>query len=84
MANAFICYACVDRDFALKLRDSLSEEKREALIDLKGIPASAEWRKEIWTQIEGAENFIFVISPDSCVSDTVAPRFLSYDSCNLT
>jgi hypothetical protein len=37
MADAFICHAGKDRDFALKLWDSLVAHKREGRIDLKGI-----------------------------------------------
>jgi hypothetical protein len=37
-------------------------------IDLKDIPPTTEWWKEKCTHIEEANNFIFVISPDSCES----------------
>lgn len=63
--EVFISYAWTDIGFARDLNDALHELKREAWIDLCSIPDSAEWRKEIFTAIEAADNFLFIISPDS-------------------
>ena len=70
MVDVFICYARVDKDFALKLRDRLGDQKREVRIDLKDVPPTTEWWTEICAHIEAADNFVFLISPDSCGSDT--------------
>src|SRR5271169_6881732 len=53
------------KDFALRLRDGIEKHGREAWIDLTNIPPSSEWWKEICTNIEAADNFVFVVSPDS-------------------
>jgi WD40 repeat protein len=63
--EVFISYAWTDIGFARDLNDALHELKREAWIDLCSIPDSAEWRKEIFAAIEAADNFLFIISPDS-------------------
>lgn len=51
-----------------KLGDALAAQKREAWVDWKDIPLTAEWQQEILSNIEGADNFLFVISPESAAS----------------
>jgi hypothetical protein len=48
-----------------KARDALATQKRGAWVDWKDIPLTAEWQQQILTNIEAADNFVFVISPDS-------------------
>jgi WD40 repeat protein len=61
-------YSRKDRDFVRQLNDALVAQKREAWVDWKDIPLTAEWQQEILTNIEIAENFVFVISPESVAS----------------
>jgi WD40 repeat protein len=68
VAQVFTSYSRKDKDFVRKISDALADQKREAWIDWKDIPLTAEWQQEILTNIEAAENFIFVISPDSVTS----------------
>jgi len=69
MAQVFISYSRRDaRDFALKLRDAFAGAKRDAWLDTKDIPITAEWLAEIFTNIEAADNFVFIISPESAAS----------------
>ena len=68
MAEVFISYSRKDKDFVHRLGDSLVEHNREAWVDWKDIPLTAEWQQEILRNIEAADNFIFVISPDSVAS----------------
>ena len=68
MAQVFTSYSRKDKDFVRKLSDAFSNQKRDTWIDWKDIPLTAEWQQEILTNIEGAENFLFVISPDSVTS----------------
>jgi WD40 repeat protein len=68
MARAFISYSRRDTDFVRQLNDALVAHKREAWVDWKDIPLTAEWQQEILTNIETADSFIFVISPDSVTS----------------
>ena len=69
MPRAFISYSRKDVAFAQQLYDALTQSGRECWIDLKGIPATAEWLEEIRGAIDGADAFVFIISPDSCASD---------------
>lgn len=61
-------YSPKDKDFVRRLNDALVGQKREAWVDWKDIPLTAEWQQEILTNIETTENFVFVISPESAAS----------------
>jgi hypothetical protein len=69
MAKVFISYSRQHKDFVLKLSHALGESRREAWIDWKDIPVTAEWQREIFSNIEAADSFIFVISPESVASE---------------
>jgi hypothetical protein len=61
-------YSRKDKDFVRRLNDALVGQKREAWVDWKDIPLTAEWQQEILTNIETTENFVIVISPESAAS----------------
>ena len=68
MPQVFVSYSRKDRDFVRQLNDALIIQKREAWVDWKDIPLTAEWQQEILANIEAAENFVFVISPEATAS----------------
>ena len=68
MAEAFISYSHKDITFGKKLYKSLSENGLDIWIDSENIPITSEWWDEIKEGIEGSDNFIFIISPDSISS----------------
>ncbi len=70
MADVFISYSRVDAGFVRKLHDALAAREREAWVDWEDIPLTAEWLDEIYTGIDGAHNFAFVITPESVNSVT--------------
>ena len=65
MAEVFISYAREDQGFARDLNATLQKLQRDTWIDWRSIPDSAQWRAEIFAAIEAADNFLFIISPDS-------------------
>jgi hypothetical protein len=65
MTEVFISYSRKDKDFVRKLGDTLIARNRKAWIDWKDIPLTAEWQQEIFRDIDSADCFLFVISPDS-------------------
>ncbi|MBD2678230.1 MULTISPECIES: TIR domain-containing protein [Nostoc] len=69
MTEAFISYSRKDKDFVKRLHEALKQQKRDIWVDWEGIPFTADWRKEIYEGIEKANNFIFIISPNSVVSE---------------
>jgi WD40 repeat protein len=68
MAEVFISYSRKDKDFVQRLGGALAAHKREAWVDWKDIPLTAVWQQEIFNNIEAADNFLFVISPESVAS----------------
>jgi hypothetical protein len=68
MADAFISYSRNDEGFVRELEEALVKRGKEVWVDVEAIPPTAKWRAEIYSGIEGAETFVFVISPDSIAS----------------
>ena len=69
MAEVFISYAREDQGFARDIHAALQKVNRDTWIDWRSIPDSAQWRAEIFAAIEAADNFLFIISPDSLRSE---------------
>jgi len=69
MAQIFISYSRRDAGFARMLTTSLEAEKIDAWIDWINIPPSTDWWDQIQKGIEGADCFIFLLSPDSVKSE---------------
>jgi hypothetical protein len=65
MADVFISYSRKDADFVRRLHQALTEQGRDIWIDWEDIPLTADWWQEICAGIEAADNFLFIISPDS-------------------
>ena len=70
MAQVFISYSRKDKSFVLSLREALKNARRDTWMDLEDIPPSAEWLARIRSAIDEADTFVFVLSPDSIVSET--------------
>ena len=69
MSDVFISYSRRDIDFVRHLFDQLTARDREPWADWQDIPPTADWLAEIYSGIEAANTFLFVISPDSATSD---------------
>jgi WD40 repeat protein len=68
MSDVFLSYSRKDTHFVQEIFESLSARKREAWIDLHGIEYSAKWWEEICGGIDGADNFVLFVSPNSLES----------------
>ena len=68
MADAFISYSHDDREFAERLKRAIHDTGRDIWVDESDIPPGARWADDILTAIEDADNFLFIISPDSAAS----------------
>ena len=68
MAHIFIAYSRKDQNVAAKIVQALTEKGLDTWIDWSDIPPSADWEQEIFRGIEQADTFLFLISPDSVVS----------------
>ncbi len=69
MADVFISYSRKDETFVRQLHAALAKAQRNVWVDWEDIPPTADWWREIQTGIEGADTFVFVISPDSARSE---------------
>jgi hypothetical protein len=64
MSDVFISYSRADAAFVAVLHEALKARNRECWIDWNDIPPVADWLEEIYMGITGADNFVFVISPE--------------------
>ncbi len=69
MTDVFISYSRKDSSFVHRFHRELKDLGRETWVDWEDIAPTAEWMREIQSAIEGAESFVFVISPDSVASE---------------
>jgi len=68
MSDVFLSYSRKDTEFVRKIYKLLGARKREAWIDLNDIDYSVKWWDEISAGIDGANNFVLFISPNSLTS----------------
>lgn len=68
MSSIFISYSRKDLSVAKKIVSALAESKLDTWIDWGSIPKGEKFEKEIYQGIEGANVFIFLISPESVKS----------------
>jgi WD40 repeat protein len=69
MSDVFISYSRKDIAFARLLHQALEENEYATWIDWQDIPPSTDWLEEVYTAIEGADTFLFVISQTSVQSE---------------
>src|SRR5690606_25435774 len=69
LSDAFISYSRRDTTFVRRLDEALKKHNREVWVDWEDIPLTADWWEEIKAGIEGANTFIFIITPDSIQSE---------------
>jgi tetratricopeptide (TPR) repeat protein len=68
-AKVFISYSRKDTDFVRRLDESLKSLGRDTWVDWEDIRPTEEWMQAIYRAIEGADTFVFVLSPDSIASE---------------
>ena len=69
MSDLFISYSRKDIAYARLLHKALKEHDLDTWIDWQDIPPSTEWLNEVYTAIEGANTFIFILSSTSALSE---------------
>lgn len=67
--SVFISYSRRDKPFVQRLVKSFNDLGRDVWIDWEDIPPVADWRNEIHSGIDNADDFVFIISPDSVESE---------------
>src|SRR5437867_12561871 len=81
MADIFISYSRKDKDFVRRLDEALKSRGREAWVDWEDIRPTEEWMQAIYGAIEGADTFVFVLTPDS-VASIVCGREIAHAAAN--
>jgi len=80
--DTFVSYSRRNKAFVQKLVTALEEHGQSVWIDWENIPLTADWMKEIEAGIEAANNFVFVISPDSVRSEVCLKEVQHADANN--
>jgi hypothetical protein len=70
--RVFISYSREDLDFADQLSAALDFSGFECFIDRHGISGGEEWKRRLGNLISEADAVVFVLSPDSAVSEICA------------
>jgi len=83
MSHIFISYSRKDIEFAGKIVQALAENDLDTWIYWKGIPKGEDWEQEIYRGIEESDACLFLIGPDSVVSDNGNFQLLSLDRIDL-
>jgi WD40 repeat protein len=68
-SQTFISYSRSDRPFVHRLHEALTGQGLSVWVDFEDIPPTAEWLAELYSGVERAASFLFVISPDSVASE---------------
>ena len=69
MAKLFVSYSRKDSVTARKLIEAFKSIQQEVWVDWESIPPAVDWLEQIFRGIEESDAFIFLISPDSVVSE---------------
>src|SRR5574339_925485 len=69
MAKLFVSYSRKDSIAARKLIEAFKSMGQEVWVDWEAIPPAVDWLEQIFRGIEEADEFIFMISPDSIASE---------------
>jgi hypothetical protein len=70
--EVFISYSRKDKEFVRRLHEALNQRDREAWVDWEDIRPTEEFMQAIYGAIEGADTFVFVLTPDSVASEVCA------------
>ena len=80
--DLFISYSRKDKEFVRRLDEALQTRGREAWVDWEGIRPTEEFMQAIYGAIEGADTFVFVLTPDS-VASAVCAREIAHAALAL-
>ena len=82
MGDLFISYSRKDKEFVQVLHQALTKKKYNSWVDWEDIPLTADWWEEVKAGIEGADDFVFIISPDSINSKVCTEEIEHAVHCN--
>src|SRR5512141_1244521 len=68
-SKLFVSYSRKDSLAARKLIQAFEKMELDVWVDWEDIPPAVDWMDQIFHGIEGSDAFIFLVSPDSVVSE---------------
>jgi hypothetical protein len=68
-ADVFISHSRKDKNFVGRLKEALEKSGYEVWVDVEDILPTEDWLAGVYSGIEKADAFVFVISPDSVKSE---------------
>ena len=77
-AKLFISYSRKDRPFVERLSEALKAKGQDTWVDLRDILPSEDWLNAIRAAIEGADAFVFTVSPDSVDPTSVCAKEIDH------
>jgi WD40 repeat protein len=77
-AKLFVSYSRKDRSFVERLSEALKAGGQDTWVDLKDILPSEDWLNAIRSAIEGADAFVFTVSPDSVDPTSVCVKEIDH------
>ena len=69
MAKLFVSYSRKDSVAARKIIQALADMGQDIWVDWEDIPPASDWMEQILRGIERVDAFIFMVSPDSAISE---------------
>lgn len=69
MNESFISYSRKDKEFVERIFAALQKTGIDPWMDSDDIPVASRWKQEILVGIQYCHNFLYVISPDSVISE---------------
>ena len=70
--DALLSYSHLDREAAVELRTRLQARGTSAWLDERALHGGSRWGEELERAIESADSFVFLLTPDSAVSEECA------------
>jgi len=68
-ASVFICHSRKDKDFVGELKEALEKHSYDVWVDVENILPTEDWLASVYSGIEKADAFVYVISSDSIRSE---------------
>jgi WD40 repeat protein len=69
VAKLFVSYSRKDSEAARKIIEALADMGQDIWVDWEDIPPASNWMEQILRGIEDVDAFLFMVSPDSSVSE---------------
>jgi len=74
MAGVFVSCSRKDIEFTQRIHQELESRNQELWVDWQDIPPTSEWLDEVYAGVQAVDTFLFIINPDSVISEIAERR----------